>query len=577
MKDRYLPYGAITLLSFSLCLLGFLITPDASHLGALMGLLAGGSLGTLLLQVTQVDDKYRLGQRKGHNRQNSDELTTSFNLLLDKVRELEYQYDHKIDELKQQIDNIQNKEDKSKRDIKKLSQRLDICCEKLNQLGGEVNPKDSETPAQQSFRVPSSDKIVQWLKCHQVELVSSYVGQDADTVLDQTAFFMGTNYPILRDMLHKIRQSLSHNYFGFQVNLTGEPEQKISAVTNLGTKLKNMGFLRYTYRRYGGQRVAHIRTLDSNGTQFLTGEWLERYIYQIVTKIFEDKDLEYEALMNARIKQKDGDQAEIDLLFFVKEKPLWIECKVANCEEYISRYSRFAKSFNLTLQQMFLVVLDLSPDQSQTLTNIHHLQVLTPEEVPDAIEDSLQVFDGGEPLPRAALSSQVYPTEPDVNDSDSFGLTTQEQLQSFFNNTGLRPLPDCRSQLINRLIERVSSQSNPQTASQIKTGLYSDFSGEVSNSKISEFLKMCLKGGCLLGENHQPISGFRTQIFCLSSQNWQEVENKCVEALAYRVLTQDVNYFNSADRCGHFQVVVGAAPPDPSRLTALQEEINGSA
>lgn len=408
-------------------------------------------------------------------------------------------------------------------------------------------------------------------------MITSYAGHNADMILDQTAFFMGANYPLLCDVLHKIRQSLSCNHFGFQVNLTDEGEQKITAVTNLGTKLKSIGFLSYKYKRHSGQKIAHIRTLDSNGTQFLTGEWLERYVYQVVTGIFEEKDLDYEALMNAIIKLEDGSQAEIDLLCFVKEKPLWIECKVSNCEESIARYSRFAQLFNLTPQQIFLIALDLPPEQAQTLTDIHHVQVLTPDEVPDAIENTLQVFDGGEPLPRA-VPSLVAPASNSVTNPPEvlYNLTTQKQLQSFFIATGLRPLPEDRELLIKKLIERVSSQAKPETLSKIKMGLYADLNQEVSKSKISEFLRTCLKSGCFLSQDNQIIRQFQTPVYQLISQDWQDLEHKCVEGIASRVLTQDVNYFKSADRCSHFQAVVGAAPPDASRLAALEEEINRS-
>ncbi|WP_159786419.1 Card1-like endonuclease domain-containing protein [Sodalinema gerasimenkoae] len=578
MKDRYLPYGAITLLSFSLCLLGFLITPNSPHLGALMGLLVGGSLGILLLQVTRFDTKSGLDQQQSYNRRDEGKSTPQLTSLSEHVRQLEQQHQHEIDELKEQLNAVQRQKNQFRDEIRRVNQQLDIVFKKINKSGTQVTVETPDISLQNVSSNQSSPQIIQWLGSHQVELITSYTGHNADTILDQTAFFMGANYPLLCDVLHKIRQSLSCNHFGFQVNLTDEGEQKITAVTNLGTKLKSIGFLSYKYQRHSGQKIAHIRTLDSNGTQFLTGEWLERYVYQVITGIFEEKDLDYEALMNAVIKRDDGSQAEIDLLCFVKEKPLWIECKVANCEESIARYSRFARLFNLTPQQMFLIVLDLPPNQAQTLTDIHHVQVLTPDEVPDAIENTLQVFDGGEPLPRA-ISSVVAPASNSVTNQSEipYKLTTQRQLQSFFIATGLRPLPEDRQTLIKKLIERVSSQAKPETMPKIKMGLYADLNQEVSKSKISEFLRTCLKSGCFLNQDNQIIREFQTPVSHLISQNYQDLENKCVEGIAFRVLTQDANYFKSADRCSHFQALVGAAPPDASRLAALEEEINGSA
>ena len=558
MKNQYLPYAAMTLLSFSLCLLGFLITPNSPHLGGLMGLLAGSSLGILLLQVTRFDHKSRSDQQKSNPRQSLGDLTQDFHVLSEQVLQLDLQHNHQIDELKRQIDVIQSREQQFQENINNVNEKINICLTKLNQPIIQTKVDKPKTRLKDTSEEQSSSQIIQWLRSYQVELVNSYSGHDADTILDQTAFFIGSNYPLLHDVLHKIRQSLSCDHFGFRVNLTNEPEQRITAVTNLGTKLKSIGFLSYTYQRQGGRRTAHIRTLDSNGTQFLTGEWLERYAYQVVTKIFEQKGLEYEALMNVIIKDKDGTQSEIDLLCFVKEKPLWIECKVANCEEFISRYSRFAKLFNLNPQQIFLVVLDMPREQAQTLTDIHHVQVVTPDEVPDAIEHTLQVFDGAKPVRRAVLSS----SESGVNEPEVFyRLGTPMQLQSFLIAAGLRPLPKDRERLIQTLIERVSSQTSPQTISHIKTDLYASLNEDVSRSKISEFLRICLKSGCFLDPNHQVVKDFRTPVSDLISQDWRDLEDKCVEGIASRLLIQDAHYFQSADKCSHFQSVVGAAPP----------------
>lgn len=577
MTNRYLPYVAIALLSFSLCLLGFLITSDVPHLGALMGLLAGGSLGILLLQVTRLDPKSSLDHQKNYNPQNLRELISELHSLSERVRKLEHRHNNHIDELKGQLHAIQAEENRFKNKVNRVEQELNICLEKPSESEKQATVKTLKKQIKEPSGSQSSDKITQWLRSHQVKLVTSYEGHNADTVLDQIAFFMGTNYPLLCEVLHKIRQSLSCNHFGFQINLTDATEQKTTAVTNLGTRLKGIGFLSYQYQRHGGQRIAHIRTLNSNGTQFLTGEWLERYVYQVVTELFEQKDLQYEALMNAVIKRQDGTQAEIDLLCFVKEKPVWIECKVANCEEYIAKYSRFAKFFNLTPQQIFLIVLDLPREQAQTLTDIHHVQVVTPDEVSDAIENTLQVFDGGEPVPRSISPSVSSSTEsvdkkPDV----PYRLSTPQELQSFLIATSLRPLPEERKALTQKLIERVSSQAKSETIQRIKIGLHSDFNGEISRSKISDFLRTCLAGGCFLNQDHQVIREFNTPVADLISQDWQELEAKCVEGIASRVLLQDPNYFNSPDKCGHFQAVVGAAAPDPSRLAVLVEELNRS-
>ncbi|OAB58472.1 hypothetical protein AY600_02945 [Phormidium willei BDU 130791] len=560
-------------MSFSLCLLGFLITSEAPHLGALMGFLVGGSLGILILQVSRFDPQSKWRQTPQNDSHNYHQVTTRLDLLSKQVQQLGSTDQHEFKKTEQSLQKIKIELDKLTNDLNKLKQAFNL---KKNQVKEEPINSSKDDVLDNSC-CPPSPHIQQWLNSYQVKVVNSHIRQDADAILDQTAIFIGSHYSLLSDMLHKIRQSLSLKNFGFQIHLTGESEQKISAVTNLGTTLKNMGLLSYSYQNKGRQRIAHIRTLNSHGNQFLTGEWLERYIYHLIQKVLEQKDINYEALMNVVVKWKDGSQAEIDLLFFLKNRPLWIECKVANCEEAIARYSKLSDSFDLTQHQFFLVGLDLAENQAKVLTDIHHIQVLSPEDVPAAIENSLRVFDGHQPSPHPRANSGDLSSHPTTSQAlKPYPLTSQEQLQIFLTQTDLRPLPEFRSHLIQKLIERVTSQLKPQLISDIKDGLYSDFDGQLSKTKISGFLKICLKGRCFLSETNQPVLDFQTPVARLSCQNTQELEQYCIEGLAYRVLTQDLEYFQSRHKCEHFQAVVGAAPPDASRIAVLKQRIDNA-
>lgn len=234
-------------------------------------------------------------------------------------------------------------------------------------------------------------QIKQWLASKDSKLIKSHTKKKVDKTLDTIALLIGDNYPLVSDLMQGIRNSLSSETTHFNLDLSGATTDKINVITNVCSQLQNLGLIEYYYHKdkQSSKKSAYISPFQSNGNQFLTGQWLERYVYQIVTNFLEAKEVAYEALMNATIIKSNQQKIEIDILVIIQNSPLWIECKVSNHQRFISKYSAFAKQFKLHPEQMYLIVLDLSNQQAEDLTSLHNINVFTSDKITDALQSTL--------------------------------------------------------------------------------------------------------------------------------------------------------------------------------------------
>jgi hypothetical protein len=352
MKSSLLTYSAIAVLSFTCTLFGYLAFSDNPKIGASLGFMVGSFSGVLLSRFLAISEKNHEDLNQTMNNIKTSNISVNLNRLYQHIENLTKAKTHQISTTK--------------------NQSIEV----------SWNGYCSEQDATQ---------IKQWLASKDSKLIQSHSKKKVDKTLDKIAWLIGDNYPLVSDLMQRIRHSLSSDKTNFSLDLSGATTDKISVLTNICSHLKNLGLIQYHYHDDKGssKKIAYISPFQSNGNQFLTGQWLERYAYQTVTNFLDAKGVAYEALMNAKILKSNKQKIEIDILLIIQNSPLWLECKVANHERFISKYSAFAKQFKLRPEQMYLIVLDLPTQQAEDLTSLHNIKVVTSDKITDALQATL--------------------------------------------------------------------------------------------------------------------------------------------------------------------------------------------
>lgn len=352
MTSSFLTYSAIALLSMSCSLFGYLAFSNQPKLGAILGLMIGGFFGILLSNFLAIAEKNHDKTHRIISNSKNDGITENLNRLHQNIEGLTQSKNPPIPT-------------------------------KVNQPRGlSLNDYRSHKDANQ---------IQQWLASKDFQLITSHSKKKVDRTLDKIALIIGDNYPLVSDLMQGIRYSLSSEKNDFNLDLSGTTEDKINILNNVCNQLKKLGLIQYHYHedKQTPRKIAYISPFQSNGNQFLTGQWLERYTYQKVTNFLDDKGVTYEALMNAKIIKSKKQKIEIDVLLVIQGSPLWLECKVANHQRFIAKYSAFAKQFKLSPEQLYLIVLDLPNQQAEDLTSLHNVKVVTSNKITEALQSTL--------------------------------------------------------------------------------------------------------------------------------------------------------------------------------------------
>jgi hypothetical protein len=304
------------------------------------------------------------------------------------------------------------------------------------------------------------------------------------------------------------------------------------------------------------------------GVSFLNGEWLERFVYQKVKQLLTENNIEYHCILNPKIRFSNGDESELDMVFTIAGNPLWIECKVGQYQEHIQKYSSLAKYWSISPNEVVLVVSDIDSNLARDLNNIHDMTVVNLEELIKKVANLLNLNDLN--CHEINIKNGYYSSINDLPTPDT--IDSLEKLKSIFNQGRIRPLPDIRKNFLQCAIDVISSLQEPQSVNYIKDLIKPHFV-ELSNTKFGGLVKILLYSGCLIDSNGQVVRHFNQSISRLISNDWQDLEKKCIEAYAYKVIEIDPNYFEFEQNCLNFKQVVGGEVPERETLQSLQEEI----
>lgn len=284
--------------------------------------------------------------------------------------------------------------------LKNLTQEIKLLREELQlfrkQLGQEVMDivpvRKNSSGHQTNLDIISEDKCIidnpaiNYLNSKKI-VVKSYINDAHDDIFMKLSDYLGNRYSYLREFYNIIKPSLSTGG-SFYYNMQSKPQEVLAYCTQFCSMLHQNAFLsNYTYKKTNKiitgtpQRVGKV-------INFFTGGWLENHIFNITLDIIRSKNIkDFSYVQNCRIELTNGDDFEIDMLFVIKDIPIWIECKTGDYQRYISKYSEFRKKLSTKVEHSILLVSDLPDGISKNLSNTFNLKVCDLNEGKKYIEE----------------------------------------------------------------------------------------------------------------------------------------------------------------------------------------------
>ncbi len=435
--------------------------------------------------------------------------------------------------------------------------------------GREAGTKgQAETEAEDG---PAAPSLVDWLASRHITVKNYRQEQATDEILDRLATFLGERFDSVQTFHDQIRRTLSTGG-NVTLNLSSASQAEIGNTTQLCSWLHKYAFLSaYHYNNdqknlYASpQRVGKV-------INFFNGGWFERFVTLQVSGFLAERGWEAAHLANPRITLPNGDDFELDLIYLVENKPLWLECKTGDYQAHVKKYAEVRPILDIPEARAILVILGISDSLASQLTSLYKITVANERTLLARVAEALNP-DAKEASTPSATASPAQPITPTgVSTGGTSGPPTKPHpLSTLLNKASLRPLPEVRAQAIAELLDLVAEMDAPQAMTEIKPVLADRLA--LSRSKTQDLLNAIVRGRCLVDPEGQPMINFIAPFARLDPSDPDAIEQRCMESYARAVLQVHPDYFSSNANIRTFESITGGVLPDEETLAGLRAQI----
>lgn len=203
--------------------------------------------------------------------------------------------------------------------------------------------------------------------------------KNVDPTLVNIADTIANNYNHIHFFMKRLKTSANTNdelVFEIQKRAIKAP----SLVMDITKKLSSLGYFeKYEYQESRGI----LRIVPSNKVayiQFITGKWLEIYANTVanwaIKKMREEQRILGLVLSNVKISRQNSKciAHEFDTVIITPYRMYLIECKTGEYLSCLPKYKKIADEFNIPLNSIFIVVLDMVPNECQKMSETYHMR-----------------------------------------------------------------------------------------------------------------------------------------------------------------------------------------------------------
>lgn len=399
-----------------------------------------------------------------------------------------------------------------------------------------------------------SNKAVNWLMLQGIEIKSCKSKNKTDFIFDELATFLGERFKTLKPFHDLIRRNLDGGN-GVRLDLSSSSQEEVANTTQFCHSLSKFAFLSsYKYSKSTKKLYATPQKVGKI-INFFTGEWFERFVCLQLISLLSKHSIKYDYLMNAQIVLPNGDNFELDLMFFIQNSPLWIECKTGDYQAHVSKYSAMRSLLKVSKEYSVLIILGIPDDLASNLTELYGMTIVNENNFISHISRILGII----AQPQENISQPVR------------GYTGSGSILTELNKVGLRPLPEFRSQVINILIELSRDLQASITIADMKKEIAKRISN-ISNSKLQDIINAIARGGCFINEGGNSNISFAFPFSHLISFDADIIEQKCMESYIRALLQNRPDFFCHEEKIKEFCQITGGKMPDESTLESLKNE-----
>jgi hypothetical protein len=173
---------------------------------------------------------------------------------------------------------------------------------------------------------------------------------------------MGKKHRTIEPLLHQIKRAQSSRQRIF-MDLSGYTQEAISDITLVSSLANAAGLLpNYRYIKSPSKKLSADAPVSPIAINFFTGQWLELYALNVVRNAEEKYNLYVAPSWGLHVQLPNGDQFELDLVFNLAGRLVWIEAKTTDdFESYIPKYKKISEALCKSVSDAILLWSNYDP------------------------------------------------------------------------------------------------------------------------------------------------------------------------------------------------------------------------
>lgn len=249
----------------------------------------------------------------------------------------------------------------------------------------------NEIVNEQVIQVNDINPIFRFLADRNIQVKTFQTDEEIDDVLDNIALFMGNRYNRIKKVYNSIKSKLNSGT-GFRLDLKNATQEEVNYSCQLCNSLHQIAFLsEYKYFKSPQFLINAKPNRIPTAINFFTGQWLERFIKTEVKNTIRklERPVKFAYLTNPQIILPNGDDFELDVLFYIEDEIFWFEAKTGEYQNYVDKYSRMAKLMQLDSKHAFMVLTEVNEPNCVALKKVFGMEVVNIESFSDKFQNAI--------------------------------------------------------------------------------------------------------------------------------------------------------------------------------------------
>lgn len=252
--------------------------------------------------------------------------------------------------------------------------------------------KENNTLNEETIHINDINPILRFLAERNIQVKTFQTDEEIDDVLDNIALFIGNRYNKVKKVYNSIKSKLNTGA-GFRLDLKNATQEEVSDSCQLCNSLHQIAFLsEYKYFKSPQFLISAKPNRIPTAINFFTGQWLERFIKTEVKNTIQklEKPVKFAYLTNPQITLPNGDDFELDVLFYIEGEIFWFEAKTGEYQSYVDKYSRMAKLMNLDKDHSFMVLTEVNESNCVALKKVFGMEVVNIENFSEKFQSAIK-------------------------------------------------------------------------------------------------------------------------------------------------------------------------------------------